>query len=273
MVRSKRLGGSSAARFMPLVWLGAAAIFVVTVLPSVLRPPPDTANTSAEFSPDAPPEDDPDAIIQSLRQAGSQHRGRRRHAGGRHGRGPGDHGTAAARAAPIEGGLFRRPAPPDRLALRGAVCARVQGRQRGSHLHRRHRRGGPSRHHQLWRHAPGDLHGTRAHRATTRSRGFEGPHLASDAAVLQPELRAVRPPPPTGLGARRVGSDLGPGMRVHGLQGGDGPGGRRVPRVRRTQRAPGRPGRGHPPQARDGWHLRRPRRLLRATTTPTCTRG
>ncbi len=69
---TKRLGGSTVTRVQPVLWLFAALVFVVAVLPSVLRPPPDSANTSAEFSPDAPPEDNPDAIIQSLRQAASR---------------------------------------------------------------------------------------------------------------------------------------------------------------------------------------------------------
>jgi hypothetical protein len=47
-------------------------LMAVLLLPSALRPPPDEATTSAEFSPDAPPEDEaPEAIISSLRQAGS----------------------------------------------------------------------------------------------------------------------------------------------------------------------------------------------------------
>ena len=65
------------SRVAPLVWLGAGLVAVVVVLPSVRRPPPDTANTSAEFSPDAPPDESPDAIIQSLRQAASRTAGGR----------------------------------------------------------------------------------------------------------------------------------------------------------------------------------------------------
>ena len=69
---TRGLGGSAATRFQPVIWLVVASLFIVVVLPSVLRPPPDTANNSAEFSPDAPPEENPEAIIQSLRQAASR---------------------------------------------------------------------------------------------------------------------------------------------------------------------------------------------------------
>ena len=56
----------------PLVYMATVAIIGVLLLPSALRPPPDEATTSAEFSPDAPPEDEaPESIISSLRQAGS----------------------------------------------------------------------------------------------------------------------------------------------------------------------------------------------------------
>ncbi len=63
---------STVTRIQPLIALAIALAVTVVVLPSVLRPPPDQANASAEFSPDAPPEETPDAIIQSLRQAGSR---------------------------------------------------------------------------------------------------------------------------------------------------------------------------------------------------------
>lgn len=57
---------------LPALYLALAGIASVVVFPSALRPPPDEATTSAEFSPDAPPEDQPEAIIQSLEQAGSR---------------------------------------------------------------------------------------------------------------------------------------------------------------------------------------------------------
>lgn len=55
-----------------MVYLGAALVAVVILLPTALRPPPDEASQSAEFSPDAPPENDPETIIQSLKQAASK---------------------------------------------------------------------------------------------------------------------------------------------------------------------------------------------------------
>ncbi len=59
-------------RLVPTVYLLIASIAAVVILPSSLRPPADEATTSAEFSPDAPPEDQPEAIIESLRQAASR---------------------------------------------------------------------------------------------------------------------------------------------------------------------------------------------------------
>lgn len=45
---------------------------MAAVLPSVLRPPPDESTQSAALSPDAPPDEEPEAIIQSLQQAASR---------------------------------------------------------------------------------------------------------------------------------------------------------------------------------------------------------
>lgn len=60
------------AQVLPGVYLVLAGLMAVVTLPSALRPPPDEATTSAEFSPDAPPEEQPEAIIQSLAQAASR---------------------------------------------------------------------------------------------------------------------------------------------------------------------------------------------------------
>lgn len=49
-------------------YLIALVLFAIAV-PSALRPPPDPASTSAEFSPDAPPDDDQDQIIAALSRA------------------------------------------------------------------------------------------------------------------------------------------------------------------------------------------------------------
>ena len=53
-------------RMLPLSYLGVAALMFVLVLPSVLRPPPDQATASAEFSPDAPPDENQDSIVAAL---------------------------------------------------------------------------------------------------------------------------------------------------------------------------------------------------------------
>lgn len=76
--RSKR------SQTLPTAYLVIAGLAILAVFPTALRPPADEATTSAEFSPDAPPEDQPEAIIQSLEQAGSRTAGasgRGEHAG------------------------------------------------------------------------------------------------------------------------------------------------------------------------------------------------
>lgn len=57
---------------VPTVYVVLAGLAALAAFPTALRPPPDEATTSAEFSPDAPPEDEPEAIIQSLQQANSR---------------------------------------------------------------------------------------------------------------------------------------------------------------------------------------------------------
>ena len=57
---------------LPLAYLAGAALVAVTVLPSSLRPPPDQTNAASALSPDAPDDEDPETIIQSLQQAGSR---------------------------------------------------------------------------------------------------------------------------------------------------------------------------------------------------------
>ena len=64
-------GRRRAERLTPFAYLACTFAVVAFALPSVLRPPPDQTTASAEFSPDAPPEEEPDAIISALQQARS----------------------------------------------------------------------------------------------------------------------------------------------------------------------------------------------------------
>lgn len=68
----KRTGKRDRSQVLPGAYLVLAVLAAVTVFPTALRPPADEATTSAEFSPDAPPEEQPEAIIQSLEQAASR---------------------------------------------------------------------------------------------------------------------------------------------------------------------------------------------------------
>ena len=65
--RKRRAGNAGAVASLAL-----ASALVALVLPSALRPPPDQAQSSAALSPDAPPEDEAETIIQSLQQAASR---------------------------------------------------------------------------------------------------------------------------------------------------------------------------------------------------------
>ena len=53
-------------RYMPIVYFLGAMVLLVGLLPSALRPPPDQANSAAEFSPDAPPDENQDSIVAAL---------------------------------------------------------------------------------------------------------------------------------------------------------------------------------------------------------------
>ena len=50
----------------PVAYLLLALLLFVVALPSVLRPPPDQASTAAEFSPEAPQEEQQDSIVAAL---------------------------------------------------------------------------------------------------------------------------------------------------------------------------------------------------------------
>ena len=57
--------------YLPLAYFALALVFLVVALPSALRPPPDQANQAAEFSPDAPPDENTDSIVAALQRAES----------------------------------------------------------------------------------------------------------------------------------------------------------------------------------------------------------
>src|SRR5688572_29009886 len=64
--------GSPLERLLPVSYVGVALALAALLLPTILRPPQDLQNTTAAFSPDAPPDEAPlEAILQSLRQASS----------------------------------------------------------------------------------------------------------------------------------------------------------------------------------------------------------
>jgi hypothetical protein len=87
--RGKRSGGLRHAA--PAIYLALGILAAVIALPSALRPPPDPANQSGALDPNAPPKNNPDQIIQSLRQAG----------GGGAGAGEGGSGETPTTVAPV----------------------------------------------------------------------------------------------------------------------------------------------------------------------------
>jgi hypothetical protein len=66
------VAGRRRMQWVPTAYLTLGGLAALLVFPSALRPPADEATTSAEFSPDAPPEEQPEAIIESLQQAASR---------------------------------------------------------------------------------------------------------------------------------------------------------------------------------------------------------
>lgn len=68
-MNARARGGAAARRAVPLTYIGTAMVLAAMLLPSALRPPPDQANQSAALSPDAPPEEQAEQIIQSVQQA------------------------------------------------------------------------------------------------------------------------------------------------------------------------------------------------------------
>ncbi|MGH9273715.1 MAG: hypothetical protein ACRDZU_03620, partial [Acidimicrobiales bacterium] len=64
--------GSGRTGVLPLVWLALAAVGVAVALPTAFRPPPEEATASSQLSPDAPPDEQAETILQSLRQAASR---------------------------------------------------------------------------------------------------------------------------------------------------------------------------------------------------------
>ena len=67
-MRKRRRIGS----LLPVGYLALALLAAVAILPTALRPPPEQQQSSAALNPNAPPEDEAETIIQSLRQAASR---------------------------------------------------------------------------------------------------------------------------------------------------------------------------------------------------------
>lgn len=68
MNRNRRAGAEHA---FPIAFVILALLCIVVVVPTALRPPPPQANESAEFAPDAPPDDEQESIVSSLNRASS----------------------------------------------------------------------------------------------------------------------------------------------------------------------------------------------------------
>lgn len=67
----RRARGDTVERFLPVAMLVVLAVIAAAILPSALRPPNQQPNQTAALSPDAPPSDDPEAIVASLNRARS----------------------------------------------------------------------------------------------------------------------------------------------------------------------------------------------------------
>ena len=58
-------------RYLPVSYFVAALALVVVLMPTILRPPPQTPPQAAEFSPDAPPDPQQDSIVASFQRGQS----------------------------------------------------------------------------------------------------------------------------------------------------------------------------------------------------------
>jgi len=67
---SHKVLGRSRRQYLPLVYVVFALGMGGLLLPSALRPPPDPAQTSNALDPNAPPNHNPNQILESLQQAG-----------------------------------------------------------------------------------------------------------------------------------------------------------------------------------------------------------
>lgn len=109
---SSRRPGATLSRYVPVGYLMMTLVLIVTLLPTALRPPQQPPNTSAELSPDAPPEPEQEAIVSVLNRGTS----------GTAGAGPGE-GDGNEQAG--DGGPTPTTAPPEVPAPRG--CPRGFG--------------------------------------------------------------------------------------------------------------------------------------------------
>ena len=67
----RRRGRPEIERWLPLAYFGLVVIVATALLPTVLRPPAQQPSSSAELSPDAPPDKDNQSIISALNRAAS----------------------------------------------------------------------------------------------------------------------------------------------------------------------------------------------------------
>jgi len=87
-----------------MVHLAAVALIAAALLPSALRAPNEQQTTSAEFSPDAPPDESAESLFQSLNQARSSTAGAGSGLGATDEASPTEDGTAPEAGAPAEAG-------------------------------------------------------------------------------------------------------------------------------------------------------------------------
>jgi len=89
--RNRRRGGGPVERYLPLAYMVMAVLVIVVLLPSALRPPAQQSTQTAQFSPNAPHQNQ-QSIIAAFQQASSGTAG----AGTGNGTGPGTTGSGPA---------------------------------------------------------------------------------------------------------------------------------------------------------------------------------
>jgi hypothetical protein len=111
---------NSVERYLPVVYFVLSVVLIAGLLPTALRPPQPPPPTSAEFSPDAPPDEDHEVILSVLSRGTTTTAGSGEEVGV--GEGPGAVMQEVVELAPRRGLCFGDP-PRQAESIYAPACA------------------------------------------------------------------------------------------------------------------------------------------------------